>query len=258
MDADALLQRFDGRSKLLLRCLLGVGGVRRALWVFHRQQRSEPDLFIHSCLDTLCQVEPCLDGETLSLRPLVCLFPVAFKRSLLSFLHVAHLSLPRPELAQLLHCLCQDPHHDAWVQALLGQLRRDLHPEACREHPLVTSQCRERLEALSTRLGLCNGRGNGGRISWFGEDSGSEPQWTGPGLSGTERPKKRTSELAGWDVDSEGAMSQNKRRRLDQGQDTEDGSPSQGLELQPGGSQLPVAMDTVTPETVAVEDATEP
>ncbi|KAJ8373282.1 hypothetical protein AAFF_G00266930 [Aldrovandia affinis] len=70
MDAAVLLQRFDGRSRLLLRALLlsAAGGARRARWVFQRQnQRSDPDLSMHTFLDTLCQDEPWLDEESQAL-----------------------------------------------------------------------------------------------------------------------------------------------------------------------------------------------
>ncbi|XP_035238751.1 Fanconi anemia group E protein isoform X2 [Anguilla anguilla] len=248
MDADDLLQRFDGRSRLLLRSLLsGVKAARRALWVFRRQRRCEPDLFIHACMDTLCQDEPCLDGEALTLRPLVCLFPVAFKRNLLSFLHLVHLMLPRPSLVRLLDCLSQDPSRDPWIRALLGQLRRDLQPQTCNKDPLLTPQGRERLGELCGRLASCGGLGARERFSWF---SGLVPV----DLPDPESQRKRTSESAGFDVD--GVAIRSKRRRTDGAGGGK--APSETDQLQLGWSQLTgdietVPMETVPTETVPVE-----
>ncbi|KAJ8257828.1 hypothetical protein GJAV_G00190160 [Gymnothorax javanicus] len=254
MDADVLLQRFDGRSRLLLRSLLsGIRAVHRALWVFQRQQRCEPDLFMHACLDTLCQEEPCLVGESLTLRPLVFLFPVAFKRNLLSFLHLVHSTLPRPNLIRLLDCLSQDPSHDQWIWALLGQLRQVLQPQSCRKDNLLTPQSRQRLGELCVKLASHTGRA-GDRISWFSRLSTVD-------TVGCESQRKRTSESAGFDVDLGGVATQSKRRRLEWA--SEDEVSSEINEFKLGGSQLAcdsetVPIETVPMETVSMEDAVEP
>uniref|UniRef100_A0A4W5PI27 FA complementation group E n=1 Tax=Hucho hucho TaxID=62062 RepID=A0A4W5PI27_9TELE len=160
MDTSTLLLRFDGRSRLLLRSLLsGATGARRGVWVFQRQRRSDPDRCLHTCLETLCQQEICpnSDAQTLTTKPLVCLFPVAFQRSLLSFLHLTHPLHPRTSVLRLLDCLSQGEHApNPWVSALVVQLRRDLGAPGGKE-PLITPQCRERLRGLCERL-----RGSGG------------------------------------------------------------------------------------------------
>lgn len=68
MDTNTLLLRFDGRSRLLLRSFLsGATGARRGLWVFQRQRRSDPDRCLHTCLETLCQQEICLNSDAQTL-----------------------------------------------------------------------------------------------------------------------------------------------------------------------------------------------
>ena len=58
MDAGVSLSQFDGQSKLLVRSLLcGVSGARRALGVFHRQQRANPGVSLSSFIDSLCRDE---------------------------------------------------------------------------------------------------------------------------------------------------------------------------------------------------------
>lgn len=58
MNVGFCLRRFDGQSRLLVRCLLsGTGGARLALKVFHRQQRTNTDVLLSKLLETLCQEE---------------------------------------------------------------------------------------------------------------------------------------------------------------------------------------------------------
>ncbi|XP_036388668.1 Fanconi anemia group E protein [Megalops cyprinoides] len=252
MDTDSLLRRFDGRSRLLLKSLLLLSGsaVRRALWVFHRQRRSEPDLFLHTCLDTLCQDEPRLEGDTLklTLKPLVCLFPVVFKRNLLSFLHLAHTEVPRPALTRLLDCLSQDASEDYWMQALLRQLRQDLRQKDPINNPLFTPQCRERLGELCEILRTDDGARAEERVSWFSGFVSDPPQNSveplavldpsenGAELLSVEVQRKRKSENADVDVDGEGAGSQSKRRRMDWG--NEEGLSSKDEDLELGDAHL--------------------
>ncbi|KAG7472543.1 hypothetical protein MATL_G00109770 [Megalops atlanticus] len=271
MDTDSLLRRFDGRSRLLLQSLLLLSGsaVRRALWVFHRQRRSEPDLFLHTCFDTLCQDEPRLDGDTLklTLKPLVCLFPVVFKRNLLSFLHLAHTELPRPALTRLLDCLSQDPSQDYWMQALLGQLRQDLRQKDPINNPLLTPQCRERLGELCDILRADNGARAEERVSWFRRFVSDPPQNSveplavlDPPLNGAELlsgevQRKRKNEDADANVDGEEAGSQSKRRRMDWGNEGLLSSKDEDLEM--GGSHLHgdtenlPTVDTVEPQQLS-------
>ncbi|XP_034445628.1 Fanconi anemia group E protein isoform X2 [Hippoglossus hippoglossus] len=52
------LSRFDGQSKLLLRSLMsGASGVHRAVDVFHRQQRSNPEMSLSHFIEKLCEDE---------------------------------------------------------------------------------------------------------------------------------------------------------------------------------------------------------
>ncbi|KAL1020744.1 hypothetical protein UPYG_G00004100 [Umbra pygmaea] len=153
MDTHALLSRFDGRSRLLLLSLLsGATGASRALSVFQRQRRSEPDSCLHTCLESLCQHEifPTNGATTLITKPLVSLFPVAFQRNLLSFLHLALPVLPGTIVLRLLDCLSQG-ELDPWVSALVLQLQRDLGASGVKES-LFTPQCTDRLRGLCDRL----------------------------------------------------------------------------------------------------------
>ncbi|XP_048858986.1 Fanconi anemia group E protein isoform X2 [Brienomyrus brachyistius] len=155
MDADRLLRRFDGRTRLLFQSLLsGVQGSSRAVRLFHRQRRSDPDISLRACLDTLCMEEPHVgDKLNLSLTPLVCLFPVAFKCGLLSFLHLIYPLVPGTCLIRLLDCLKQDPAQDPWIHVLLAQLCRDLGLDDPLGGELYSAHCRTKLEQLCQRLG---------------------------------------------------------------------------------------------------------
>lgn len=70
MDAAVSLGRFDGRSRLLIRSLLcGSSGAHRAVGVFHRQQRADPDMSLSHFIETLCGDEvacPHAAGQTLT------------------------------------------------------------------------------------------------------------------------------------------------------------------------------------------------
>ncbi|KAJ8017105.1 hypothetical protein DPEC_G00014310 [Dallia pectoralis] len=175
MDTHTLLLRFDSRSGLLIRSLLsGPTDARRALRVFRRQRRSEPHSCLQSCLQTLCQPEifPTSDSDTLRTKPLVCLFPVAFQQSLLSFLHLVHPELPQASLLRLLDCLSQEePIPDPWVSVLVVQLRRDLGAPLGK-NSLFTTQCRDKLRGLCKCL-----KGGGKATGWASYFEGPlEPQ----------------------------------------------------------------------------------
>lgn len=65
MEPKELLQRFDTRSRLLLRALfLGSAGVYKALKVFNRQRTLDTSFSVHNLLEILCQGEPCLHRDT--------------------------------------------------------------------------------------------------------------------------------------------------------------------------------------------------
>ncbi|CAB1330193.1 unnamed protein product [Coregonus sp. 'balchen'] len=209
MDTNTLLLRFDGRSRLLLRSLLlGATGARRGLWVFQRQRRSDPDFYLHNCLETLCQQEICpnSDAQTLTTKPLVCLFPVAFQRSLVSFLHLTHPLHSRTSVLCLLDCLSQGEHApNPW-------LRRDLGAPGGKE-PLITPQCRERLRVLCERL-----RGSGGdqATGWASCLGGPiEPQPASSSQSGLDDvvpQRKRKSSCVDLDSEPEEDSGQQRKR----------------------------------------------
>ncbi|XP_024232119.1 Fanconi anemia group E protein [Oncorhynchus tshawytscha] len=261
MDTNTLLLRFDGRSRLLLRSLLsGATGARRGLWVFQRQRRSDPDRCLHTCLETLCQQEICLnsDAETLTTKPLVCLFPVAFQRSLVSFLHLTHPLHPRTSVLHLLDCLSQGEHApNPWVSALVVQLRRDLGAPGGKE-PLITPQCRERLRGLCERL-RDSGGGDDKATGWALCLGGPiEPQLSSSSQGGLDVVPKRKSSCV--DLDSEpedDAGQQRKRMRISLSPvDTERSCSS--MEYVVGTEGLKDEMETDRVVGVIPEPAVEP
>eukprot|EP00063_Salmo_salar_P027885 XP_014002720.1 PREDICTED: Fanconi anemia group E protein isoform X2 [Salmo salar] len=263
MDTNTLLLRFDGRSRLLLRSFLsGATGARRGLWVFQRQRRSDPDRCLHTCLETLCQQEICLnsDAQTLTTKPLVCLFPVAFQRSLVSFLHLTHPLHPRTSVLRLLDCLSQGEHApNPWVSALVVQLRRDLGAPGGKE-PLITPQCRERLRGLCERL-----RGSGG-----GDDKATgwalclggpiEPQLSSSSQSGLDVVPQRKRKSSCVDLDSEpedDAGQQRKRMKISVSPVDTERSCSR-MEYVVGKEGLKDEMETDRVDGVIPEPAVEP
>lgn len=68
MDLESLMQRFDGRSRLLVHALhLGVAGANNAQTVFNKQRRCDPDFTLTPFLETLCQQEACVREDALVL-----------------------------------------------------------------------------------------------------------------------------------------------------------------------------------------------
>ncbi|KAF0036332.1 hypothetical protein F2P81_011644 [Scophthalmus maximus] len=186
------LSRFDGQSKLLVGSLMsGASGGLRALDVFHRQQRANPDMSLGPFIETLCQDEvPCPHpgAQTLTVKPLVCLFPALFKQNLLSFIYLIHSVLPPTSVLCLLKCLSQDPHPNPWISALGRQLRRSLGVHD--EEPLYTPLCSQRLKELSQRLVVSGETGGWAKcLTGPTEESGSQ---SASGLSelGTQRKRK--------------------------------------------------------------------
>ncbi|CAL8326936.1 unnamed protein product [Boreogadus saida] len=150
---DGLTARLTGKDKLLVLALMsGTSGARRALCVFEKQQRYDLKLSLSTFLEMLCQnaISPGNLSEPILPRPLVCLFPVAFKRNVLSFLRLVNKVLPQTRVVQLLECLSKDPRQDHWVTALIGQLQRDMG--SLRDVPLYTASCSQRLKMISERL----------------------------------------------------------------------------------------------------------
>ncbi|XP_067249806.1 Fanconi anemia group E protein [Chanodichthys erythropterus] len=158
MDLKALLQRFDGRSRLLVHALhLGATGTNNAQTVFNKQRRCDPDFTLTPFLKTLCQQEAYVREDALVLKPLVCLFSEDFKRNLLCFLHLIHPGLPKDSVLHLLQCLTQDDGENQWACALIKQLQRDI--EGTRKGTILTSNCTKTLKSLCARFRDANAKG---------------------------------------------------------------------------------------------------
>ncbi|KAG7220720.1 hypothetical protein INR49_017834 [Caranx melampygus] len=210
------LSRFDGQSKLLVRSLLsGASGALRALDVFHRQQRANPDMSLCNFIETLCQDDvtcPETDAQSLTVKPLVCLFPALFKQNLLSFIYLVHSVLPQTSVLHLLKCLSQDPHPTPWIIALGRQLRRSLGVHT--EEPLCTPLCSQRLSELSQRL-VGSGETGGWAQCLSSQTMRSESlSASGSSEEGTQR--KRKGNLVPLDSEDDDKMTQqSKRTKLD-------------------------------------------
>ncbi|KAK2898551.1 hypothetical protein QQF64_032215 [Cirrhinus molitorella] len=158
MDLKAQLQRFDGRSRLLVHALhSGAAGASNAQAVFNKQRRCDPDFTLIPFLETLCQQEACVSADALVLKPLVCLFSEGFKRNLLCFLHLIHPGLPKDRVHHLLECLTQDDVENQWACALIKQLQRDI--EGTRKGTLLTSNCTGKLKNLCERFRNADAKG---------------------------------------------------------------------------------------------------
>ncbi|XP_070696138.1 Fanconi anemia group E protein [Pempheris klunzingeri] len=215
MDAGVSPSRFDGQAKLLVRSLLsGPSGARRALGVFHRQQRANPEVSLSNFIETLCRGEitcPDTGAKPLAVQPLVCLFPALFKQNLLSFIHLVHPVLPQTAVTHLLKCFSQDPHPSPWVSALVRQLERNLG--AHDTEPLHSPLCSQRLKELSQRL-VGFGETAGWAKCFSGQTVDSESQ-TGSGLSEFGTQRKRKGSFVTLDSDGEEMGQQSKRIKMD-------------------------------------------
>ncbi|XP_071332180.1 Fanconi anemia group E protein [Trachinotus anak] len=206
------LGRFDGRSTLLVRALMsGASGARRALGVFHRQQRANPDMSLCDFIETLCQDEitcPAPEVRPVTVKPLVCQFPALFKQNLLSFIYLVHSVLPPTTVLHLLKCLSQDPHPNPWITAMTGQLKRSLG--ANNEEPLCTPLCSQRLKELSQRLGGFSEAGGWAKCL-SGQTIGSESQ-SASGLSEQGTQRKRKGSFVTLDSEGDEEMRQQSKR----------------------------------------------
>ncbi|XP_028439166.1 Fanconi anemia group E protein [Perca flavescens] len=214
MDTGMFLSLFDGQSKLLVRSLCGTSGVHRALGVFHRQQRANPQMSLSNLMETLCQDEityPDAKDQPLTVKPLVCLFPALFKQNLLSFIHLVQSVLPRTTVLHLLKCLSQDLHPSPWVTALVRQLERNLG--AHNEEPLYTPLCSQRLKELSQRL-VGSGETEGWAKCFSGQPVESESRRTSC-LSELGTQRKRKGSVVTLDSDGEETGQQSKRIKMD-------------------------------------------
>ncbi|XP_034445627.1 Fanconi anemia group E protein isoform X1 [Hippoglossus hippoglossus] len=209
------LSRFDGQSKLLLRSLMsGASGVHRAVDVFHRQQRSNPEMSLSHFIEKLCEdeVTSSQTGEQpLSVKPLVSLFPASFKQNLLSFVYLIHSVLPQTSVLRLLECLSQDPHPNPWTSALCRQIRRSVGVHD--EEPLYTPLCSQRLKELSQRLVVCGETGGWAKcLSDQTVESGSQ---SASSLSELGTQRKRKVSLVTVDSGDEETGQQSKRIKMD-------------------------------------------
>ncbi|XP_077577441.1 Fanconi anemia group E protein [Stigmatopora nigra] len=155
MNAGHLLSRISGQWKLLARSLFsGVSGAHRALEVFRRQQRANPEKSLSDFIETLCRDDVSCTGkdeQTLVVKPLVWLFPAQFKQNLLTFIYLCQSRVPKSAILRLVQCLAQEPCPSPWVTAMLKQLERNMGSSV--EEPLYSSVCAQRLAALSQRMG---------------------------------------------------------------------------------------------------------
>ncbi|XP_003448271.3 Fanconi anemia group E protein [Oreochromis niloticus] len=214
LNSGMFLSGFDGQSRLLLRSLMsGTSGTSRALGVFHRQQRANPESSLCDFIETLCRDEIThteADAEFLTVKPLVCLFPPLFKQNLLSFIHLVHSVLPRTAVLHLIKCLSQDSRPNPWVTALCRQLERDL--ETHREVPLYTTLCSQRLKELSQHL--IGSAETGGWTKCFSSQTEFESQSTSD-LSELGTQRKRKGSFVSVGSDGEETGSQSKRIKMD-------------------------------------------
>ncbi|XP_017286373.2 Fanconi anemia group E protein [Kryptolebias marmoratus] len=206
------LNRFDGQSRLLVRALMsGTSGTQKALTVFRKQRRANPEKSLVDLLETLCQDEitrPHSEKEPLAIKPLVCLFSAPFKKNLLTFVYLVHSVLPGTPILRLLKCLSEDSHVNPWVSALSRQLGRKL--ELHHDEPLCTEHCSQKLkELLEGSVSCC---GTGGWAQCFnGQMVKSESQITSDSSEvGTQR-KRCGSFVLSEDADDEETRRQSKR-----------------------------------------------
>ncbi|XP_074537851.1 Fanconi anemia group E protein [Halichoeres trimaculatus] len=214
MDQSRFLSRLDGQSKLLVRALLsGASGPFRALDLFYRLQRTS-EVSLCSFIQTLCQEEiNCgkTEDQTLTVHPLVCLFPTFFKQNLLSFIHLVQPLLPETTVLHLLKCLSKDHHSGPWVTALVKQLKRN--KGAHDEESLYTSHCSQRLEELSQHLVGCHD--TGGWAKCFGSQTPGSGALGVFGLSELGSQRKRKESFVSLDSDCGETGPQCKRMKMD-------------------------------------------
>ncbi|XP_072306147.1 Fanconi anemia group E protein [Eucyclogobius newberryi] len=209
------VDRFKGQWRLLLRALLsGAHGARRALWVFHKQQRANSDTSLDHFIQVLCEDELiCLAPEKQPLaltKPLVCLFPTLFKQNLLAFVYHLHHVLSQSTVRHLLDCVKQDFLTNSWVTSLVTQLERQLGIDE--EKPLFSAQFGQRLAQLLHPVPSCDEAR--GWATCFRSVPSSAPQ-SGSTLPGAASQRKRKSSDVIQGSDGEEISQQNKRMRVD-------------------------------------------
>ncbi|XP_047223247.1 Fanconi anemia group E protein [Girardinichthys multiradiatus] len=217
-----LLGRFDGQSRVLLRALMsGASGANTALTVFRRQQRANPETSLAHFIQTLCSEEvasPEAEALTLSVKPLVCLFPPLFKQNLLTFLYLVYSAVPVPAVILLLKCLRQDSKPTPWVRTQSRLLERKL--EMNHKDPLYSEQCSQKLKKLLERLGgFCE---TGGWADCFNSQTEEYETHAGPDLSEPETQRKRRASFDHVDADSKETVQESKRMKMDMHIDAEE------------------------------------
>ncbi|KAM4736993.1 Fanconi anemia group E protein isoform 2-T2 [Anableps anableps] len=210
-----LLGRFHGHSRLLLTALMsGVSGAQAALMVFQKQQRANPETTLVNFILTLCRDEvasPETEALTLSVKPLVCLFPPLFKQNLLTFLYLVHSAIPGPTVLLLLKCLSHDSNPTPWVRALGRQLERKL--EMNHKDPLYSERCSQKLKKLSERLGGSSEAG--GWADCFNSQTEESESYRRPDLPEHGTQWKRRASFDHVDTDREETVQESKRLKTD-------------------------------------------
>lgn len=234
--------RFDAHWRLLLRALLsGVHGAHRAMEVYHKQHRAKANKPLQNFVEILCQDEvtcPESAAHPLTVKPMVCLFPTLFKHNFLAFLHHVQHLLPQNTVQHVLECIKEDALPNTWITSLVTQLERQLDID--NQATLFSAQCGQRLMDLSKRL-QCAGKA-GGWTSCFQaspppESTGSTSFQVGPQI-------KRKSNAVDQDSDGEEASQQNKRMRVDLG-DEGDVSIEQGTRREPSGAETEASSEAL-------------
>ncbi|KAM9474796.1 Fanconi anemia group E protein isoform 2-T2 [Clarias gariepinus] len=217
---NSLLQRFGGRSRLLVQCLLA-GGAHSAQHALLKQRAADSHSPLPALLEALCQDEACVDDDThaLTTKPLVCLFPTTFKRDLLCFLHL-HPTLPREHVLALLHCLSQDTDEDPWVCALISQLYKDIEDKDLKKVTLLTRECELSLKDLCNRF-----KGSQEKGGWDVCLNEHQTDKLSTEYQTDTSQKKRKSETTDLHMDGEMDEPNSKRSKTDLAAqvDTEDG-----------------------------------
>ncbi|XP_077368348.1 Fanconi anemia group E protein isoform X2 [Festucalex cinctus] len=211
MNVGQLLNRYDGQWKLLARSLFsGFNGAHRALETFRRQQRANPERWrsLSGFIETLCRdeiISSGMNGQPLTVKPLVCLLPPLLKQNLLTFIYLIHSRFPEAAVLRLLGCLGQEPGPSPWVAAWKKQLERITGRPI--EEPLYSPACAQRLTALSRRVA--------GETGGWSECSGLQAEE--PFLSEAGTQKKRKDRFDGLnDEEEEPTQQQKKRMKTDE------------------------------------------
>ncbi|XP_072419386.1 Fanconi anemia group E protein isoform X2 [Chiloscyllium punctatum] len=197
-DYKALLEQFEKPFQTLLHILtMGMSGATNAFHVLQRIQSKQP-LHWKTFTETLCQLEPLLEGkeQNLRLKPLFYLLPAMARRNLLSFLHLGNAVIPKDCLYHLIGQLRQNSHTDLWTQKLLDILEQDV--EGGIRHLEGSVSQTQQLKSLCQKLvGFseeCSDSEK--RLGWyFSEQKNESSEGTEDKLVLTQNPKKRKNSM---------------------------------------------------------------